>query len=92
MLPTNQSRQFDLQYDLQPGVVQIKPNEVVYILHIQKQPGLIDLPVTLQVTPPLNFILSGSPTGWKNAPDGRSWTWSGTLIQPLHFSLSFTKK
>jgi hypothetical protein len=91
VLPTNQTRDIVLQYDLLPGVVQANQNELVYTLHIQKQPGLVKLPLTLQVISPENYVLSNPPTGWQSGVDSHTWTWIGTLIHPVDFRLIFTK-
>jgi len=91
VLPTRQTRDIVLKYDLLPGVVQANQNELVYTLHIHKQPGLVKLPLTLQVISPENYVLSSPPTGSQSGVEGHSWTWNGTLIQPLDFKLIFTK-
>ena len=91
VLPTHQTRDIVLNYDLLPGVVQVNQNELVYTLHIQKQPGLFKLPLILQVISPEDYVLSSPPTGWQVGMDGHTWTWHSTLIQPVDFKLIFTK-
>jgi len=92
VLPTNQTGDIVLDYKLQPGVVRVKQNELVYTLHLQKQPGLVKLPVVIEVIVPQEYVLSSSPPGWQAGADVHSWTWNGTLTQPVDISLTFTKK
>jgi len=91
VLPTHQTRDIVLKYNLLPAVVQVNQNELVYTLHIQKQPGLVKLPLVLQVVSPENYFLSSPPTGWQVGAEDHTWTWNGTLIHPLDFKLVFTK-
>ena len=64
---------------------------LIYTLRIQKQPGIISLPVELQVTAPLGFTLSSLPEGWTAKSSQKIYSWKGNVIETTDFQLEFIK-
>jgi hypothetical protein len=91
VLPTNQTRDIQLQFDLPASVVENTSKGLAYSLSLQKQAGVKTLAVTLQVIAPVGWALSNHLPGWSMASDGKSWTWQGNLTQGQNFQLVFSR-
>jgi len=92
VVPQLQIQEVILETSLPISVIK-EGNEgsLIYTLRIQKQPGIISLPVELQVTAPLGFTLSSLPEGWTANSNQTIYTWKGNVIKTTDFQLEFIK-
>ena len=64
---------------------------LVYSLRIQKQAGIISLPVELQITAPSGYTITNLPDGWAVSPDQGNYIWGGEIKKTTDFQLEFIK-
>ena len=76
-----------------PDLVIIEDSEggLIYSLRIQKQPGIISLPVRIEVILPLGYALTNLPEGWTANSDQKLYIWEGEVIKTTDFQLEFIK-
>jgi hypothetical protein len=91
VLPTNQTRDVKLQFDLPVSVLENNSKGLSYSLRLQKQAGVETLPVTINVTAPVGWALSSHSPGWILASDGKAWIYQGNLTQGQSFKLEFSR-
>jgi len=91
VLPTSQQQDLSLQFDL-PGEIlkKGKNNAWVYKLRIQKQAGLADLPLVLQIRAPAGTQWATPESGWQLDSASGFWIWSGKIEFPSEFELVFS--
>jgi hypothetical protein len=92
VLPTNQSKDIILHYDLPVSAVRSLPHGFNYSLRVQKQSALQQLPFTLKISVPANLTLVTQDKGWVQLSDGLSWSWNGILTQEQDFNLVFAPR
>ncbi len=90
VLPAGETRRLALEWQLPARVIRQEGEGMIYTLRMQKQPGLLDLPLTLKVTAPQGMSFVPAP-GWQAGPEPATWVWSGRVIEPLQFNLVFVK-
>jgi len=89
VLPTGSSQEVLMKFELPISVIRVDKNTIEYSLVVQKQPGVQELPVALQINIP-GFSLSASGKNWLR--DENSWRWQGTLIETYNsFELVFSR-
>ena len=89
VLPAGDHREVLIQWQLPSRVVHKTGGEYVYLLRIQKQPGLEDLPVKLSLTIPGGSTLQPNK-GWVQSVGADTWEWSGVLAERTQFRLEFS--
>jgi len=92
VLPTNQSKDVILQFDLPVSAVQSLPHGFTYSLRVQKQSALPQLPFILKISIAANLTLLTQEKEWVQESDGVTWTWSGILTQERVFNLVFASR
>jgi len=92
VLPTNQSKDVILQFDLPVSVVRSLPHGFTYSLRVQKQSALLQLPFILRISIPATLTLVTQEKEWVQESDGVTWTWSGILTQERDFNLVFAPR
>jgi hypothetical protein len=91
VLPTNQNQDITLQFDLPAGILQSSNNNsLIYKLRVQKQAGIADLPLVLQIRPPAGTHWANPGDGWQIDHATGFWLWSGQIEFPTEFELIFT--
>ncbi len=92
VVPQLQVQEIILETSLPLSVIQEdSEGGLIYTLRIQKQAGIISLPVELQVTAPSGFTLSYLPEGWTANSDQKVYTWKGDVLKITDFQLVFIK-
>ena len=92
VVPQLQVQEVILETSLPTSVIkEDREGGLIYTLRIQKQPGIISLPVELQVTAPSGFTLLDLPDGWVITPDQNTYVWEGEVRKTTDFQLEFIK-
>ena len=92
VVPQLQVQEVILETSLPISVIQEdSEGGLIYTLRIQKQAGIISLPVELQVTPPSGYALTDPPEGWTANSNQEIYTWKGDVIKTTDFQLEFNK-
>ncbi len=92
VVPQLQVQEIILETSLPASVIkEDSEGGLIYTLRIQKQPGIILLPVELQVTAPSGFSLLDLPDGWAITPDQNKYIWEGEVRKTTDFQLEFNK-
>jgi hypothetical protein len=92
VVPQLQEREIQLETDLPPTVIkEVENGRLVYTLRIQKQPGIISLPVEIFVTPPAGFILSEEQDEWISTSGNQQYFWAGDIEKTTDFQIVFNK-
>jgi hypothetical protein len=91
VLPQGQQQDVVLETKLPPMVVHVLDNYLVYNLRIQKQAGIEQLPVTIQVKVPEGYILSDQKGEWQKDANTQLWSWTGNITKTQDFNLTFQK-
>ena len=88
MLPSSQSSQIDVSYNLPTNVTQqVSSNFQEYALLVQVQPGLEGLPFQLEIELPNYASLIDPGAGWKTLST-QTWVWQGVLNKSTEFNLT----
>ena len=92
VVPQLQVQEVILETSLPASVIKEDSEaRLIYTLRIQKQPGIISLPVELQVTAPSGFTLLELPDGWVITPEQNKYIWEGEVRKTTDFQLEFIK-
>jgi len=92
VVPQLQVQEVILETSLPISVIQEDgEGGLIYTLRIQKQPGIISLPVELQVTAPSGYALTNLLEGWTANSNQEIYTWKGDVIKTTDFQLEFNK-
>lgn len=91
VLPQGQPQDVVLETALPPMVVHILDNFLVYNLRIQKQAGIEQLPVTIKVKVPEDYILLNKKGEWQKDANTQTWFWNGNITKTQDFNLTFQK-
>jgi len=92
VVPQLQVQEVILETSLPALVIKEDGEEgLIYTLRIQKQAGIISLPVELQVTAPSGYALTNIPEGWTANSNQGIYTWKGDVIKTTDFQLEFIK-
>jgi len=91
VLPQGQQQDVVLETALPPMVVHILDNYLVYNLRIQKQAGIEQLPVTIQVKVPEDYIILDQKGEWQKDANTQTWFWNGNITNTQDFNLTFQK-
>lgn len=90
VLPTNTQQQFSLSVALPASILtRVDQNTWTYQLTILKQPGLANLPVSVEVKLPASGVVDSVPGGWQKAGSS-TWQWKGTLTEAFQAALTFS--
>lgn len=93
VLPTDRSQDVVLQFALPPDViVQTNEDDWVFKLKVDKQAGLDDLPLSLQMKPPHGYQLQEAGDPWRFDQNSGFWIWDGKVIMPEQFEVVLVKK
>jgi len=91
VLPTASSQDLFLQITLPRKVLaQQKKDELAYNLRVQKQAGLSQLPIVLQVKPPGGYQLYDLTPGWVLEKNSGFYIWTGEITSTQDFELLFS--
>jgi hypothetical protein len=90
VVPQQQTREAGYSFGLPSTVIGSEGNDRVYRLRVQKQPGIEQINVEINIVPPAGMSAAGLPAGWVTAPDGGSVGWKGILRATTDFELRFT--
>jgi len=90
MIPTGASLETDFQFALPSKIVQESADNKtqIYILHVQKQPGTLAIPISICVRLPAGADLVKATTG--GIFDAGQWCLSEDLTIDIHVTLAFT--
>ena len=89
VLPTDQTTGWTLDWQLPAEVISRSGEQISYTLKVQKQAGLLKMPLTIEITPPDGMTVSAAGDDWKPASSGSSWIWTGTIDRTMTFQLIF---
>lgn len=90
VLPTNQTQDIILQFMLPPHVItQMSHHALKHQLKIQKQAGLLTLPINIQVKPPHHYDLRNADRHWQFDQNTGFWIWDGKITKTKTFDLLF---
>jgi hypothetical protein len=90
LLPTNSRQETVLQYSLPAATLErLAGGQWVYRLRLQKQAGLLELPVTVRVMLPDGAKPEVGQPGWAAAGAG-AWNWSGVIRETQNLRLVFS--
>ena len=64
---------------------------LIYTLRIQKQSGIISLPIEIEVIVPMGFVLTNLPEGWTANYNQKIYSWKGEIKKTTDFQLEFIK-
>lgn len=90
VIPQQQTREAAYSFGLPQTVTWSEGKDRVYRLRVQKQPGLEQINVEINILPPAGMSVAVLPAGWVTAPDGGSVGWQGILRATTDFELKFT--
>jgi hypothetical protein len=90
--PGGQTKEVTLDVQLPAAVIELSGNRLVYRLRIQKQAGIVALPLEISIKPPKGYQLASIPTAWAYDPTRQSVTWLGELQAIQDFQLVFERK
>lgn len=79
-----------LGYQLPAGILQSVDGALIYRLRLQKQAGLLNLPVQVRVTPPAGYRFEALTPGWMD--DSGTALWQGTLEAAQEIALRFSPR
>lgn len=91
VLPQGQKQDVVLETTLPPTGVHVLDNFLVYNLRIQKQAGIEQLPVTIQIIVPEGYILLDKKGEWQKDTNTQTWLWHGNITKTQDFNLTFQK-
>jgi len=92
VVPQLQEENIRLETILPSSVLhQDKDGNLIYSLRIQKQPGIIILPVEIRVTAPSGFMAEDLSDGWVISLDNTEYIWQGDIYQTTDFQLTFVE-
>lgn len=89
LVPTASKQEISLTWQLPSSVLQSSNMEKRYSLRIQKQPGLMALPVMIGVRVPDSFQVAPSEEGWRKIEGKNEWIWQQKIEQTVELNLSF---
>lgn len=90
VLPAGGQQTNELAWHLPGSVLRQVGGGLVYVLRVQKQPGLAGLPLHLTILPPAGMRPAALGSDWMQQIDG-SWTWQGTLEHNQAFQMKFNR-
>ena len=87
MVPAGKSLQTSFTYRLPPTVISHAPlsPSLTYRLKIQKQPGMLSIPLLIQLKMPPGMIMVRPPAGWNETTD--SWTFTTNLQKDINMAV-----
>jgi hypothetical protein len=88
MLPAAGQAEVVLRYQLPAGLLRVEAGALVYHLRLQKQAGLIGLPVRVRVIPPHGYRSEALGATWLD--DSGTAVWQSTLEFSQELGLRFT--
>jgi len=89
MLPPQEEQQVKLTNDLPEWVlVQINPDQYRYRVRIQKQPGLVSMPINLEITLPVGAYIINQNQLWQEASNN-TWLWQGKIDKTTDITAEF---
>lgn len=62
---------------------------LVYRLRVQKQPGIIELPLSIELKAPTGYILETSQDDWQEMSGGEVYYWEDSIRETADFELVF---
>jgi hypothetical protein len=87
IVPTGSTSRVEVAYSLPNHVIKKINNDLFeYILKVQVQPGLVNLPLSFKIFLPRDSIFKSMEQGWQPL-DERSWEWHATLDQYTEWRL-----
>jgi len=92
VVPQLQEEEILIQTSLHASVISENDDgSLAYSLRIQKQPGIIFLPVEIHVTAPSGFMAEDLPDGWVISSDKTEYVWQGDIYKTMDFQLVFVE-
>ncbi len=89
---THSSQSIELEWQLVPTVLKMEGRHGSYQLRIQKQPGVISYPASVEVSLPAGMSIQNPPAGWQPQKDGSVWRWQGMIDRTTAFNLDFAAR
>ncbi|MBT3391940.1 MAG: DUF4012 domain-containing protein [Chloroflexi bacterium] len=90
VLPSAQNQDIVLELVLNPRILQrYVAGTLSYSLRVQKQAGLLTLPLVLQIKPPSGYQITKPETGWAQDSESGFWVWSGDMMGTQEFEITF---
>ena len=79
-----------LETGLPENVLELTNEEaLIYRLRVQKQPGIIALPLEIMVNPPEGYVLNENTDGWEWDSSKSAALWGGEIKKTTDFELVF---
>ena len=79
ILPPESSSIIEINRQLPTNIINYDDGTYTYKLNIQKQSGIVDLPVKITIVLPANFSIIEEATNIKLIKNGGKWEWEGIL-------------
>ncbi len=89
LVPVASHADFVLSWQIPPSVIEFEEDEKRYMLRIQKQPGIVSLPVKIVVRFQDTVQVSPEETGWQKTEGKNEWVWQGQIDRSVEISLKF---
>lgn len=91
LLPVGEETAVGLDLRLSPGMLIDQNGGKRYLLTIQKQAGVITLPVRLSIRVPKGYAFHSPTTdGWKMEGEAGVWTWTGNIMNETYWIVDMT--